>query len=39
MSSSGPGKDPVMRHWLVGSVSAFAVLGFVLGSRCARFRG
>lgn len=39
MSSSGPGMDPVMRHWLVGSVSAFAVLGFVLGSRCARFRG
>lgn len=39
MSSSGPGMDPVMRHWLVGSVSAFAVLGFVLGSRAADFVG
>ena len=39
MSSSRPGMDPVMRHWLVESVSAFTVLGFVLGSGAADFVG
>ncbi|QTD44814.1 hypothetical protein [Ottowia testudinis] len=39
MNYSGPGMDPVLRHWLVGSVSAFAALGFVLGSTAADLVG
>lgn len=32
---SGPGLDPLLRHWLVGAGGAMAALGFVLGPRAA----
>ena len=35
----GPGMDPVMRHWVAGLGTTFAVLGFVFGARSADWLG
>ena len=35
----GPGMDPVLRHWVAGLGTTFAVLGFVFGARSADWLG
>ena len=37
MNYTGPGMDPVLRHWLVCSTSVFAALGFFFKDTAADF--
>jgi len=35
LNYTGPGMDPVLRHWLIWSSGAFGAIGFVLRERAA----
>ena len=39
LNYSGPAMDPVLRHWLIGCIAVFAVLGFVFKEQAADFVG
>ena len=39
LNYSGSAMDPVLRHWLIGCIAVFAVLGFVFKEQAADFVG